>query len=551
MSSAVASLMPPSAIDGITRSGLSTTHGLTRSLSPSSLPSQHQSSNHLFLGQSQPFLGDRSTPTVVVNEQFRTSLPGLASIAGLASAAPSDNRGRPMQNPLRPVPTPGIAGNTPADSLPNRSPLIGWMAQRQDCASGGSRRSAEVLIDYTIDLRFLVLSAILIMAASLAASTTDQLPFQQPVCQNCATSTTPLWRRDEAGSVLCNACGLFLKLHGRPRPISLKTDVIKSRNRVKSTNQTPKKKYENGLPASQSVDMSATARQNHRRVSQMAASVTSERSHSPVSRTNTPSLHHDPNIAPQHMFDGVTLGDGPAFPAGSPSLPPLNLGQPLAGGNLEGSISYDQLLAANTSLRTRVSELEVINMVYSDNENSLRSERDKAIRERDELQQRLEQLEKQLNGSTVTTTATATAAVPAEPDRPSKKAKLSSEDPELRPSPPIQRKILEEEIEEMSSSTPISHYLTSISLTPRALAKRTPLRYSDNSKIRALLAKPSWSTMLRDLHSQIRFVQQMRDGVDVDGVEPLVAIRDESEAAVGEARVGLADEEIRAALADE
>jgi len=64
----------------------------------------------------------------------------------------------------------------------------------------------------------------------------------QPVCQNCSTSTTPLWRRDENGSVLCNACGLFLKLHGRPRPISLKTDVIKSRNRVKTAGQGPRKK---------------------------------------------------------------------------------------------------------------------------------------------------------------------------------------------------------------------------------------------------------------------------------------------------------------------
>src|SRR5271155_460441 len=70
------------------------------------------------------------------------------------------------------------------------------------------------------------------MSATMASNDASQ-----PTCQNCTTSTTPLWRRDEIGSVLCNACGLFLKLHGRARPISLKTDVIKSRNRVKTSGQ--------------------------------------------------------------------------------------------------------------------------------------------------------------------------------------------------------------------------------------------------------------------------------------------------------------------------
>ena len=54
-------------------------------------------------------------------------------------------------------------------------------------------------------------------------------------CTNCFTQTTPLWRRNPEGNPLCNACGLFLKLHGVVRPLSLKTDVIKKRNRGSGT----------------------------------------------------------------------------------------------------------------------------------------------------------------------------------------------------------------------------------------------------------------------------------------------------------------------------
>jgi len=240
------------------------------------------------------------------------------------------------------------------------------------------------------------------MAASLTG-TDHNLPFTQPVCQNCQTSTTPLWRRDEAGSVLCNACGLFLKLHGRPRPISLKTDVIKSRNRVKTANQGPKKKFEqNGLPAAHS-DMSTPNGINpHRRVSQMATSVTSDRSHSPVSRTGTPGAQHDPNIAPQHLFDGASnMAEHPYN--GSPSLPALHPNHaghasPSNGHDrhAEPPMTYDQLLAVNTTLRTRVSELEVINMVYSDNESSLRNDLERAVREKDEWKRKAEELEERL-----------------------------------------------------------------------------------------------------------------------------------------------------------
>lgn len=58
-------------------------------------------------------------------------------------------------------------------------------------------------------------------------------------CSNCNTTTTPLWRRDDEGNALCNACGLFHKLHGMKRPLKLKTDVIKRRNRQNTEEYTP------------------------------------------------------------------------------------------------------------------------------------------------------------------------------------------------------------------------------------------------------------------------------------------------------------------------
>ncbi|ORY32497.1 hypothetical protein BCR39DRAFT_504239 [Naematelia encephala] len=72
------------------------------------------------------------------------------------------------------------------------------------------------------------------------------------ICTNCQTTNTPLWRRDPEGQPLCNACGLFYKLHGVVRPLSLKTDVIKKRNRAQPPNK------ENGGPARKNSTVKGT-----------------------------------------------------------------------------------------------------------------------------------------------------------------------------------------------------------------------------------------------------------------------------------------------------
>ncbi|KAK3319252.1 hypothetical protein B0H66DRAFT_263901 [Apodospora peruviana] len=179
-----------------------------------------------------------------------------------------------------------------------------------------------------------------------------------PTCQNCETSTTPLWRRDEMGSVLCNACGLFLKLHGRPRPISLKTDVIKSRNRVKTMRPDlakQKKQQNQGLVAV--GDMNGADQNGVRRPSQKSNGQVDD-TNSPISRTGTPNMYNAHMAPMYHTLDDQyqaqqLAGFSVAGAAEGQAPSPLN-----------GDPSHDQLMTENASLKTRVSELEVIQELY-------------------------------------------------------------------------------------------------------------------------------------------------------------------------------------------
>lgn len=105
---------------------------------------------------------------------------------------------------------------------------------------------------------------------------------------------------------------------------------------------------------------------NNQVLSHKPSSGGSEHSNSPLSRTETPALHHSSNIAPQHIFDGVSLADHVFQSPATSHLRHTSPGSTSAfiDRHLEPPHTYDGLLQANTALKTRVSELEVINDLY-------------------------------------------------------------------------------------------------------------------------------------------------------------------------------------------
>ncbi|XP_067854486.1 GATA-binding factor 2-like isoform X2 [Heptranchias perlo] len=66
-------------------------------------------------------------------------------------------------------------------------------------------------------------------------------------CANCQTTTTTLWRRNANGDPVCNACGLYFKLHNVNRPLTMKKEGIQTRNRKMSSKSKKSKRMSDGF----------------------------------------------------------------------------------------------------------------------------------------------------------------------------------------------------------------------------------------------------------------------------------------------------------------
>lgn len=57
-----------------------------------------------------------------------------------------------------------------------------------------------------------------------------------PECSHCHTRNTSVWRRNKDGEQLCNACGVYRRLRGKDRPLSLRRNRIKPRTKHNTSN---------------------------------------------------------------------------------------------------------------------------------------------------------------------------------------------------------------------------------------------------------------------------------------------------------------------------
>lgn len=143
------------------------------------------------------------------------------------------------QNFLRESHCAGVSGDRQMQLLPNPSLSKKILHKKKNSLSGGGRLSVSYQESSSMLQAANSGNGSLPRGGSLSPAQPKKpsrsKKHASTVCHNCGTGTTSLWRRDGSGNPLCNACGLFFKLHGVVRPLSMKKDVIRKRNRGKAS----------------------------------------------------------------------------------------------------------------------------------------------------------------------------------------------------------------------------------------------------------------------------------------------------------------------------
>ncbi|XP_045108921.1 GATA-binding factor 2-like isoform X1 [Portunus trituberculatus] len=161
-----------------------------------------------------------------------------------------------------------------------------------------------------------------------AAPTTPQPQRRSGMtCSNCQTTNTTLWRRNNNGEPVCNACGLYFKLHGVSRPLTMKKEgPIQTRKRKPKSSSSSSSSSSSASHHQPSPSRyTASASSSSPSASATMSAATSLKHHQAPAYVSTVITNYADHHAAEHYAGGaaVTLHDQGAhlLTAGAHTLP--------------------------------------------------------------------------------------------------------------------------------------------------------------------------------------------------------------------------------------